>query len=161
VATTSNRHAKEDTMAPDQLLEKFKTVAQAFAQGHICKTLLNLADTDAERARLKTQFDQWDRRVEQLWAELTAVVNSALPPTIYALPDPFAPVTTPGNSDVELRGRLGERAVAIRLTGVQAVAVGTTLIACAAAVTDRAGGRLAAILPTIPAVPPGQPIRPA
>src|SRR5690348_9073246 len=44
------RHTKETTMPPEQLLEKSKAVAQAFAQGHICKTLLDLANTDAERA---------------------------------------------------------------------------------------------------------------
>ena len=148
-------------MAPEQLLEQIKRVAQAFAQGNVCKTLLDLADNDTERARLKTQFDHWDRQVSQLWAELTVAVNSALPPTLYALPDPFAPVTTPNNSGIEVCGSLGERAVAIRLTEAQAVAIGTTLIACAAAVTDRTGGRLAGILPSIPASPSGQPIRPA
>ena len=148
-------------MAPEQLLEQIKLVAQAFARGNVSKTLLDLADNDVERIRRKAEFDDWDRRVSQLWAELTAAVNTALPPTLYALPDPFAPVTTPNNSGIEMRGSLGERAVAIRLTEAQAVAIGTTLIACAAAVTDRTGGRLAAILPSIPASPSGQPIRPA
>jgi hypothetical protein len=63
---------------------------------------------------------------------------------------------TPKHSGVEIRGSLGERAVAIRLTGAQAVAIGTTLIACAAAVTDRAGDRLAAI-PSSIAVRPADP----
>ncbi len=44
-------------MSPEQLLEKIKTVAQAFAQGHVCKTLLDHADTDVERARLRTSFE--------------------------------------------------------------------------------------------------------
>jgi len=148
-------------MSPEQLLEMVKPVAEAFAQGQVCKTLLDTAGTDAERARLQTSFEQWDHRVTQLWAELTVAVNSALPPTLHALPDPIAPVTMSNNTDIEIRGSLGERAVAIRLTSPQAVAIGTTLIACAAAVTDRAGGRLGTILPPIPAPPSGQPIRPA
>jgi hypothetical protein len=148
-------------MPPEQLLEKIKTVAQAFAQGHVCKTLLDQADTDVERARLRTSFEYWDRQIPQLWAELTVAVNSALPPTLYALPDPFAPVGTPNDTEIEIRGSLGERAISIRLSTAQAVAIGTTLIACAAAVTDRAGQRLAGILPSIPASPSGQPIRPA
>jgi hypothetical protein len=146
-------------MPPEQLLEKINAVALAFAHGHVSRTLLDLADNEQERARLKTKIEQWDHRVAQLWAELTVAVNSALPPTLYALPDPFAPVTTPNNTDIELRGSLGERAVAIRLSGAQAVAIGTTLIACAAAVTDRADGRLVSILPPIPASPSNQPIR--
>ena len=148
-------------MVPEQLLELIKQCAQAFAQGMVCKTLLDLADNDVERTRRQGEFERWDRQVSQLWAELTVAVNSTLPPTLYALPDPFAPVITPNNSDIEMRGSLGERAVAIRLSGAQAVAIGTTLIACAAAVTDRTGGRLASILPSIPASPSGQPIRPA
>jgi hypothetical protein len=148
-------------MAPEQLLELIKRCAQAFAQGMVCKTLLDLADNDVERTRRQGEFERWDRQVSQLWAELTVAVNSTLPPTLYALPDPFAPVITPNNSDIEMRGSLGERAVAIKLSGAQAVAIGTTLIACAAAVTDRTGGRLASILPSIPASPSGQPIRPA
>lgn len=148
-------------MPPEQLLEQIKTVAQAFAQGLVCKTLLDQADTDVERFRLRAQFDHWDRRVTDLWAELTATVNAALPPTLYALPDPIASVTTPNNKEIEIRGGLGERSVAIQLTGAQAVAIGTSLIACAAVVTDRAGDRVAGILPSIPASPTGQPIRPA
>jgi hypothetical protein len=148
-------------MAPEHLLQKIKAVAEAFAQGQICKIYLNEADTDMERARFRTQVDQWDRRVAQLWDELTAIVNSALPPTLYALPDPLAPVVTPNNTDVEIRGSLAEQAVIIELTGGQAVAIGATLIACAAVVTDRAGDRIAGVLPSIPASPTGQPIRPA
>jgi hypothetical protein len=148
-------------MSPEQLLEKIKIVAEAFAQGQICKVYLNESETDMERARFRTQVDQWDRRVAQLWDELTMAVNSALPPTLYALPDPLAPVATPNDNGIEIRGTLGERAVVIRLTGAQAVPIGTTLIACAAVVTDRAGTRIAAIMPSIPASPSGQPVRPA
>lgn len=148
-------------MPPEQLLQKIKTVAEAYAQGQICKVYLNEADTDMERARFRTDVDQWDRRVTQLWDELTAAVNSALPPTLYALPDPIAAVATPNNTEVEMHGSLSDRAVVIRLTGAQAVAIGSTLIACAAVVTDRAGDRIAGILPAIPASPTGQPIRPA
>ena len=79
------------------------------------RLLLDLANNDVERIRHKAEFEQWDRQVSQLWAELTVAVNSTLPPTLYALPDPFAPVITPNNSDIEMRGSLGERAVAIRL----------------------------------------------
>jgi hypothetical protein len=147
-------------MLPEQLLEQIKAVAQTFANGHVCRTLLEHASNDAERDRLKTQFAQWDEQVSRLWAELTVAVNSALPPTLYALPDPTAPVSTPNNSDVEVRGSLGQRAVAIRLTCAQAVAIGAALIACATAVTDRSGGRLGTILPPIPASPPGPPVRP-
>src|SRR4051794_17400450 len=60
VVSTSKRHAKEDTMAPEQLLEQIKRCAQAFAQGMVCKTLLDLADTDVERVRRQTEFEQWD-----------------------------------------------------------------------------------------------------
>src|SRR5262245_20355956 len=101
---TSKRHAKEATMAPEHFLEQVKLVAQAFARGNVCKTLLDLADNDVERIRRQAEFDEWDRRVAKLWAELTAAVNTALPPTLYALPDPFAPVITPNNSGIELRG---------------------------------------------------------
>ena len=147
-------------MAPEQLLEQIKQVAQAFAQGNVCKTLLDLADNDMERIRRQAEFDDWDRRVSRLWAELTAAVDTAFAPTLYALPDPFAPVTTPNNSGIEMRGSLDDRVVVIRLSEAQAVAIGTAMIACAAAVTDRSGSRLAGILPTIPASPTGQPIRP-
>jgi hypothetical protein len=147
-------------MLPDQLLEQFKKVAQAYAQGHICRTLLEQADNDAERDHLKTQFDQWEHHVTRLWAELTAAVNSALPPTLYAAPDPTSPVSAPSHSDVEVRGSLGHRTVVIRLTCAQAVAIGTSLIACATVVTDRNGGRLGSILPPVPAKPPGPPARP-
>ena len=160
VVTTSSDPVKEDTMPPEQLLEKIKVVAEAFAQGQICKIYLNEADTEMERARFHTEVDQWDRRVNQLWDELTMAVNAALPPTLYALPDPLAPVATPNYTGVEMCGSLGDRAVVIRLTGAQAVAIGSTLIACAAVVTDRAGARIAGILPSVPASPTGQPIRP-
>ncbi|MFC7483121.1 hypothetical protein ACFQX7_28255 [Luedemannella flava] len=130
-------------------------------QGHVCKTLLDQAVTDEERAPLQTQFEQWDERVTQLWAELTAAVNSALPPTLLVFPDPNAAIYVPSSTDIEIRGRHAERAVAIRLNAAQATAIGTTLIALAAALTDRTDGHVAAILPAIPTAPPGQPIRTA
>src|SRR3954471_20469043 len=102
-------------MPPEQLLQKIKTVAEAFAQGQICKVYLNEAGTDMERARFRTDVDQWDRRVSQLWEELTGAVNAALPPTLYALPDPIAAVASPNNTGVEMRGSLGDRAVVLRL----------------------------------------------
>ena len=148
-------------MSPDQLLELTKAVAQAFAKGHTCRTLRDQATNDEDRERLQNQFEQWDARVTQLWAELTAAVNSALPPTLYAVPDPIAAVTAPTNTDIDLRGSLGERAVMIRLSTTQAVAIGTTLIAYAAAVTDRADGHVAGILPPLPATPVEQPARTA
>lgn len=80
---------------------------------------------------------------------------------MYAAPDQFAPVQMPTNRDVEVRGSLdnGARAVAIRLTGAQAVAIGAALIACAALSTQHSGGRLGEILPPMPTDPP-RPTRP-
>jgi hypothetical protein len=114
--------------------------------------MAQLADSQAERANLIARADYWDGQVHDQYAQLTVALNSALPPTVYAAPDQFAPVQMPTNRDVEVRGSLdnGARAVAIRLTGAQAVAIGAALIACAALGTQHSGGQLGEILPSMP-----------
>ena len=54
----------------------------------------------------------------------------------------------------EIRGSLGRRAVSIRATPAQAVAVGAALIAYAAAITHHTGASLTEILPPLPTPPP-------
>src|SRR5262249_12303739 len=84
----------------------------------------------------------------------TAALNSALPPTIYAAPDLHAPVLLPNEHQVEVRGSLdGNRAVAIRFSPGQAVAVGTAMIGCAAVTAGRTGQRLAARPQPVPPAP--------
>jgi len=147
-------------MLPDKLLEQITQVAEAYAKAQSCHALAQVAETDAERAHLKARVDYWNSQLSQMWTTLTVAVNSALPPTIYAAPDPHTPVTVPNQHQVEVRGSLdgGNRAVSIRLTPAQAVAVGTAMIACAALTTQHTGQRLAEILPALPPSPPGQPV---
>ncbi len=147
-------------MLPDKLLEQITQVAEAHAKAQSCRALAEVAETDAERAHLKARVDYWNSQLQEMWTTLTVAVNSALPPTIYAAPDPHAPVTVPNKHQVEVRGSLdgGNRAVSIRLTPAQAVAVGAAMIACAALTTQHTGQRVAEILPALPPSPPGQPV---
>ncbi len=147
-------------MLPDTLLEKVNQLAEAYAKSQTCRLTAHLAPSEAERANHAARADYWDGQVSDLYARLTAALNSALPPTIYAAPDSHAPVTVPNQHQVEVRGSLdgGNRAVSIRLTPAQAVAVGAAMIACAALTTQHTGQRVAEILPALPPSPPGQPV---
>jgi hypothetical protein len=148
---------------PDKLLEQINELAETYAKAHTCRAMAQLAQSPAERANLAARADYWDAQVSDQYAQLTVALNSALPPTVYAAADQFAPVQMPTNHDIEVRGSLddGARAVAVRFTGAQAVAVGTALIACAALGTQHSGGgRLAEILPPMPPDPPARPARP-
>ncbi len=147
-------------MLPDKLLEQVTQVAEAYAKAQSCCALAEVAETDAERAHLKARVDYWNSQLSEMWTTLTVAVNSALPPTIYAAPDPRNPVTMPNQHQVEVRGALdgGNRAVSIRLTPAQAVAVAATMIACAALTTQHTGQPVAEILPALPPTPPGHPV---
>src|SRR5438876_11294695 len=109
-------------MLPDTLLEKANQLAEAYAKSQTCRLTAHLATSEAERANHAARADYWDGQVSDLYARLTAALNTALPPTVYAAPDPRAPVTVPNQSQVEVRGSLdcGHRAVSIRLTPAQA-----------------------------------------
>jgi len=150
---------------PDSLLEQINQLGEAYAKAQTCRALahaahLEVAHLDLAREHLRARAAYWDAQVDAQRAALTAALHSALPATLYAMPDPLVCVRRPNNREVEVRGSLkgGSRAVAIRFTGIQAVAVGAAMIACAAVGTDHAGGLLAQILPPVPParpVPPG------
>jgi len=149
---------------PDTLLEQINQLAEAYAKAQTCRALahaahLEVAHLDVAREHLRARAAYWDAHVAAQRAALTAALRSALPPTIYAAPDPLVCVRRPNNREVEVRGSLARsgRGVAIRFTGLQAVAVGAAMIACAAVGTDHAGGGLAEILPPIPPVRPVPP----
>src|SRR6266540_3720063 len=127
-ASPPNPHRNEATVLPDKLLEQINELAEVYAKAQTCRAMAQLAESQAERA------DYWDSQVSDQHARLTVALNSALPPTVYAAPDQFAPVRMPTSRDVEVRGSLdhGARAVSIRYTPAQAVAVGAALIACGA-----------------------------
>lgn len=146
-------------MLPDTLLEKVNQLAEAFAKSQTCRLTAHLATSEAERANHTARADYWDAQVSDLYAKLTAALNTALPPTVYAAADPFAPVGVPDEHKIEVRGSVdgGNRAVSISFTPAQAVAVGTAMIACAALTAQRTGQRLAEILPPLPAPPPPAP----
>lgn len=146
-------------MLADKLLEQINQVAEAYAHAQTCRALAHAADLDSDRANLTARAEYWDRQVGQLWANLTAAVNTALPPTLYAGPDPIAPVRVPDHHRVEVRGSLGNgRAVVVRFTGAQAVAVAAAMIASAALGAAHLGDATA-ILPPVPPTPPGPPVR--
>lgn len=140
-------------MSVDQLLEKINTLAETHAQAEVCRAMAASTTLDTERANLLARADYWKDQVADQYAKLVAALNTALPPTVYAVPDPYTPVRIPDNSTVEVRGNVGEQAVSIRCTSAQAVAVGAALIACAATTDIQAGGNLAAILPSLPPGP--------
>ncbi len=143
-------------MLPDTLLEKVNQLAEAYAKSQTCRLSAHLATSEAERANHTARADYWDSQVSDLYATLTAALNTALPPTIYAAADPFAPVGVPDGHRVEVRGSIdgGNRAVSVSFTPGQAVAVGTAMIACAALAAQGTGQRLAEILPPLPPAPP-------
>ena len=149
-------------MQADTLLKQVSDLAEAYAKAQTCRALAHTADLTEERANLNARADYWDLQASELWAKLTAAMNSALPPTVYATADPRGPVRPTNGDEIEVRGSLdhGARAVSIRFTAAQAVPVGAALIACAAACTQHGGGRLAEILPPVPTVAPGLPGRP-
>lgn len=148
-------------MEPDQLLHQIRALAEAYANGHTATAMAHLAENQAERANLQARAEFWNIQVNDGWNKLTAALNTALPPTLYAAPDPALPVATPNDRHIEVRGSLGQRTVSIRATPAQAVAIGAALIACAAALTQHLGGSLADILPPMPAAPPGPPVHAA
>lgn len=140
-------------MSIDALFTQINKLAETHAQAEVCRAMAHLADTDTERGSLLTRAEYWDNEVVTLHAALTAALNTAIPPTIYAHPDPQAPVRMLGDQHVgvEVRGSLGgARAVSIRYTLGQAVTVGTAIIACAAVMQERGGDALTAIVPPIP-----------
>ncbi|GAA1025831.1 hypothetical protein GCM10009557_01310 [Virgisporangium ochraceum] len=140
---------------PEKLLEKINELVETYAKAHTCRTLASMANHEAEAAHLNARADFWDAQVSNQYAKLTVAVNSAVPPTVYATCDPHATVRIPDGHAVEVYGTLdhGQRAVSITFTGVQAMAVGTAMIACAAL---SSGGRLAQMLPPVPASEPEQ-----
>jgi len=148
-------------MLPDTLLEQANQLAEAYAKSQTCRLTAHLAISEAERANQAARADYWDSQVSGLYAKLTAALNSALPPTIYAAADPFAPVLLPDGHQVEVCGSIGggNRAVSISFAPAQAVAVGTAMIACAALAAQGTGQRLAEILPPLPPSPPAPPVR--
>ncbi|GEM_PF-2198434 len=155
-------------MLPDTLLEQINQLAEAYAKAQTCRALahaahLEVAHLDLAREHLRARAAYWDAQVTDQRARLTVALHSALPPTIYAAPDPLACVHRPNDREVEVRGSIdrGSRAVSIRFTGIQAVAVGAAMIACAAVGTEQTGGLLAEILPPIPLYPPGPTVPPA
>lgn len=141
-------------MTIEALFTQINKLAETHAQAEVCRAMAHVADTDTERGSLLTRAEYWDNEVVTLHAALTAALNTAIPPTIYAHPDPQAPVRMLADQQVgvEVRGSLeqGTRAVSIRYTLGQAVTVGTAMIACAAVMQERGGGALTAIVPPIP-----------
>lgn len=137
-------------MVPDKLLEKINELVETYAKAHTCRTLASVANNEVEAANLNARADFWDAQVSEQYAQVTVAVNSAVPPTVYAACDPHATVRMPTDRSIEVYGTLdhGQRAVSITFTGVQAMAVGTAMIACAALT---GGGRLAGMLPPVPA----------
>lgn len=147
-------------MEPDQIIVLIRELAEAYAHAHTSHTLIGLTDHYGEQANLRARVEYWNSQIQQGWDKITAALNTAMPPTLYAWLDPQLAVTTPNPQQVEIRGRLGERVVSIRMTPAQATIAGAALIACAAAQTQQAGGRLPDLLPPMPPCPPGPPVGP-
>jgi len=141
-------------MEPEQLLDRIRSFAQAYAESHTVTALTHLAEDQAEREHLQARAEFWDVQVRDGWDKLTVALNSALPPTLYAALDPHSPIVARNGRQIEVRGSLGRRAVSIRATPAQAVAIGAALIAYAAAITHHSGASLTEILPPLPAPPP-------
>jgi hypothetical protein len=135
---------------PDQLLEQINTLAETHAKAEVCHAMAHTVDAKAERDKLNGNAAYWKDQVADQYNKLVAALNTALPPTLYAVPDPLAPVRILNGSTVEVRGSFGARTVSVRYTSAQAVAVGAALIACAAVTDVQLGGNLATILPPLP-----------
>jgi hypothetical protein len=150
--TPGHTHESENPMMPDKLLQQINELVETYAKAETCRAMAHVADLDVERANMHARAEYWDAQVSNQHAALTAAINSALPPTVYAGPDPRSPVRLPNEHHIDVCGRIdnGARLVAVRFTAAQAAALGTTLIACAAVGTDRLGDDFAAILPVIP-----------
>lgn len=148
-------------MSVDKLLEKINTLAETHAQAEVCRAMAHTTTLDTERANLAARAEYWKDQVSDQYTKIVAAINTAIPPTIYAEADPLAPVRIPDGSTVEVRGSIGERAVAVRFTSAQAVAVGVALIACGAATDIQHGGNLSTVLPPVPPSPaPYTPVTP-
>jgi hypothetical protein len=140
-------------MSIDALFTQINKLAETHAQAEVCRR--HGAD---RRHRHRTRQPVHPRRIlGQRGRHPARGVDRRTghrdPPTVYAQPDPHAPVRMLDNQHigVEVRGSLGgARAVSIRYTRGQAVTVGTAIIACACVMQERGGGPLTAIVPPIP-----------
>jgi hypothetical protein len=146
-------------MQPDDLLKQVWQFAQSYGASQTAKAMAEIAEDPTDRDRYQTHVAYWDSEINDQWTRLTVAMNSALPPTLYATPDPQTPVTIPTDRHLDLRGRLGQRTVVIRLSPAQATATGTVLIAYAAHLTTRGNGRLFDIRPPMPQAPPAEPLQ--
>ncbi|MBN1174851.1 MAG: hypothetical protein JXA67_22015 [Micromonosporaceae bacterium] len=148
-------------MTPDQLLKQITELSEDYAKAHTCHSFAQASAHDAERAHLTARAEYWDAQVADRYNRLTAALNSAIPPTVYAALAASGCVRITSDGTIEFRGDSDQttRAVTIRMSPVQAVAAGTTLIACATASVKHLGGHLAEILPSIPPSPPGPVLR--
>jgi hypothetical protein len=147
------------TMLPDRLLDLINDLVEVAGKAEACRVLAQISEAEVDRANMRARADYWNRQLSDQHAALTAAINTAVPPTVYATPDLGMPVRVLDNDTIEVRGTLdrGNRTVSVALHPGQASAVGAMLIACAAVTTDRANINLATIVPPIPDNPPKAP----
>jgi hypothetical protein len=85
-------------------------------------------------------------------AELMSALDNLTRTTLQGVPDRHLPVCTWRKGIVEIRAVLpdGSRAVRVKCTPAEAIAVGAALIACGAVADTTTGGTLGPILPPFP-----------
>ncbi|MFC7527540.1 hypothetical protein [Actinoplanes sp. GCM10030250] len=137
----------------ETLLTLATTYAQAAVRADRDRASARSAATPAEQAATESAVRTADSAVDAARIALRAAVHNALELPVYAVPDTSLPVCTWHNGQVLIRAltNSGERAVRVRYTAEQALAIGTRLIACAAITDQRLGGTLSGILGTFPA----------
>jgi hypothetical protein len=139
-------------MLPDQLLDQIAELSEAHAKAHICRSFAEASDDGDERAHLNARAEHWDTQVAARSDRLMIALNTAISPVVCPALDSIGCVHMSNDDAIELRGETDHagRAVTIRMTPAQAVAIGTALIACAGASATQTGGYLADVLPPIP-----------
>jgi hypothetical protein len=117
-------------------------------------SLHDLADTLASPDRDAVEADATRAELDAVarHAELMSALDDLTRTTLNAVPDRQLPVCTWRKGIVEVRAVLpdGSRAVRVRCTPAEAIAVGAALIACGAVADTTTGGTLDPILPPFP-----------
>jgi hypothetical protein len=134
-----------------ELLETYAEARVTAVRQHDLAATLAGPDRDAAEADAsQAELDAAARH-----AELMSALDDLTRTTLQAVPDRRLPVCTWRKGVVEVRAVLpdGSRALRLRYTPAEAIAVGTALVACGAVADTTTGGTLGPILPPFPTGP--------
>jgi len=149
--------AHQDTQ-PRESRADLPALIEAYAAARAAvDTLRNLARTlsESDREPVEAGAARQEQDATARHAEIMSALDDLTRTTLHAVPDPRLPVCTWQKGVVEVRAVLpdGSRAVRVRYTPAQAIAVGAALIACGAVADTTTGGTLGPILPAFPVGP--------